>query len=259
MENFMKKIFTTAALAIFCLALCTASWAEAFKSASIGGATGLITTPNANTGWEGNNMAIDFAYHYLSAGENSIPKVSLQLFGKAEVGAAYDMQKEKDSNDLLVHGKFRFYGSGSSALAIGGNYQMIKIYDSEYTAGQIYLAATHTGEFFGMPAETTIVIGKTFGNRNVVDKNNIDFSMGFDLDFLPNFFKGYVHWLTDFANYSYSVDPRGANSWRGVFNTGIRLAILRESRFKWNIDVLFTDVLDSNRDWAAGSSFGLSF
>jgi hypothetical protein len=122
---------------------------------------------------------------------------------------------------------------------------------------------TYAGTFLGMPAESTIVVGKTMGDDDKyyqADDKNIDFSMGFDLDFLPQFLKGYVHWISDFSNYSYSVDPMGANAMaRGCFNTGFRIAPLRDSRYKLNIDVLMTDALDENRSWTVGVAGGLSF
>jgi hypothetical protein len=81
--------------------------------------------------------------------------------------------------------------------------------------------------------------------------------MGFDLDLLPKYLRHYVHWINDFANYSYSTEAGGANAYeRGCFNTGIRIAPLKEKRYKLNLDIIMTDALDHNRDWAFGASFG---
>ena len=174
------------------------------------------------------------------------------------MGAAYDMQGDND-NDLILHGKFNFYTRGASALALGGNYQNIKkpanISNTNY---QIYLAATYGSAFFRMPSETTIVVGKTMGDNT--RNNNIDFSMGFDLDVLPSIFSHYVHWINDFSNYSYSTNPNGSNSdIRGSFNTGLRLALMRDKKYKLNVDLLGTDALDSNRAFGIGIAFGLPF
>ncbi|MCL1833138.1 MAG: hypothetical protein FWG49_01425, partial [Leptospirales bacterium] len=88
---------------------------------------------------------------------------------------------------------------------------------------------------------------------------NVDLSMGFDLDLLPQYLKHYVHWINDFSNYSYSTEPGGADAYeRGCFNTGIRIAALKEKRYKLNFDIIMTDALDHNRDWALGVVFGLS-
>jgi len=52
--------------------------------------------------------------------------------------------------------------------------------------------------------------------------NVVDFGMGFDLLLFPQQLQGYVHWINDFANFSYSFQPSGANPFtRGVFNTGL--------------------------------------
>ncbi len=249
----------SAALSIALFSASNAS-AEAFKSPSLGGATGLITTPTAHTGWEGNSLALDLGYAYLDDQQGThIPKATLQIYGKAEIGFAYDAQDRYDNDeDMHIHGKFNFYNGGSSALAIGGNFQMLNNGDEarEDNAWQLYLAATYGGNFFNMPAETTIVIGKTFGTP---EDDSVDFSMGFDLQLFPSIFKGYVHWINDFSNYSYSADPIGSDPHRGIFNTGARIAILKTSRYKWNVDLLMTDALDDNRDWGLGTAFGLAF
>jgi len=252
------QVLTAACLVTLLLSLTGISHARAFKSPGFGGSTGLISTPTANTGWEDTRLGLDMGITYITEGEGDfIPKVSLQAFGKLEVGAAYDIQEDDDSNDLLLHAKFRFYGSGSSALAIGGVYQNLKQLDQDETVTQLYLAATYGGNFFSMPAETTIVIGKSFGD--LIGDEDIDFSMGFDLDMLPRLFKGYVHWISDFSNYSYNYYiPVGSSAARGIFNTGARLAILKTSRFKFNIDAVITDALDNNRSFALGAAFGLA-
>lgn len=268
----IKNTLSLLAAAVFTLSFTSIAQAEAFRSPSIGGATGLISTPTSHTGWEGSKIGLDVGYHYLddngtTDGEGyNIPKALLHIGVSGmnlEVGFAYDSQPEfgtdKDTDDMMINAKLEF----TEGLAIGGNYQMIKINneDAERNDKQIYIAATYPGTFFSMPAETTIVIGHTFWGKkyNNNEDDNIDFSMGFDLDFMPSVFKNYVHWISDFSNYSYSTEPGGAIAGsRGAFNTGLRLAILRDKKFKLNADLIMTDALDENRDWAAGVAFGLS-
>ena len=253
--------------------------AESFKSMSLGGATGLISTPTAHTGWEGNTIGLDLGYHYIkdrdaggtsTKGSYSVPKALLNL-GVAgtnlEFGFTYDIQPEVSgidkTNDMLFNIKWAF----TKGLAIGGNYQKLELNKSDKSASdtQIYLAATYPGTFFlAMPAEVSMVIGHTFYGdgkaRNIENqKKNLDFSMGFDLDLYPKLFKGYIHWINDFANYSYSSEAGGADAWwRGCFNTGIRIAPLRNKRYKLNLDLIMTDALDHNRDWSVGATFGLA-
>lgn len=270
-----KNIFSLLAAVIFTMSFTALANAEAFKSPSFGGATGLIATPTSHTGWEGAGIGIDVGYHYIDADDDdneddgyNIPLVLVHL-GIAgtnlEIGFAYDDQPDFDiynddeTDDMIISAKWEF----TEGLAIGGNIQLININNSveERNDYQVYLAATYPGNFFSMPAETTIVIGHTFidNDDNDDDNENIDFSMGFDLDFAPQVFKHYVHWISDFSNYSYSTEPGGANaSNRGAFNTGLRFALMRDKQFKLNLDLIATDALDDNRDWAAGIAFGMS-
>jgi len=286
MKIFSKIILSMTFALLMTLSFTSYVQAESFKSMSIGGATGLISTPTANTGWQGNTIGLDLGYHYIrdrdaggtsTKGNYSVPKALLNL-GFAgtnlEFGFAYDIQPEirndDKTNDMLFNAKWAFFqasrGKGA-ALAIGGNYQRLELNHSDKTAAdkQIYLAATYPGTFFfDMPAEVTMVIGHTFygdGKNRHYDnqKKNLDFSMGFDLDLLPKYLNGYVHWINDFANYSYSSEAGGADAWgRGCFNTGIRIAPLRNKRYKLNIDIIMTDALDNNRDWSVGGTFGLA-
>ena len=273
MRKLSRNIFSLLSAVLFTLSFTTLLQAEAFKSPSIGGATGLISTPTSHTGWEGSSYGLDLGYHYLNNHDSNgsddpyqIPKaqVHLGLAGmNVEIGFAYDNQPDwgtdDETDDMIINAKLEF----TEGLAIGGNYQMIKINDAdaERNDKQIYIAATYPGNFFSMPAETTIVIGHTWYGKKQTnhDNENIDFSMGFDLDFAPSLFKNYVHWISDFSNYSYSTEPGGAIAGdRGAFNTGLRLAILRDKKFKLNVDLIMTDALDENRDWAAGVAFGLA-
>jgi hypothetical protein len=149
-----------------------------------------------------------------------------------------------------------------TAIALGGNIQAHNLGSKEpwrRNAGQIYVAVTYAGEFFSWPAETTVVLGKTFIEDD--KSSDIDFGMGFDLILLPKVFQNYVHWITDFANFSYSASPVGADyRSRGVLNTGIRIdlaSIPALSKFKFALDITLTDALDDNRSFALGAVFGI--
>lgn len=272
-KNTLSVLFTL----LITLSFSTILHAEAFRSPSLGGATGLISTPTSHTGWEGSKFGLDVSTHYLNNddayGSDEGYLIHKALFNlgisgtNLELGLAYDDQPEwgtdDDTDDILLNAKWEF----TEGLAIGGNFQMIEInndaVDTERNDFQFYFAATYPGNFFSMPAETTIVVGHTWwgeeGRGNDYHNDNIDFSMGFDLDLAPSVFKNYVHWISDFANYSYSTEPGGAiSSERGAFNTGLRFALLRDRKFKLNLDVIITDALDHNRDWAIGGAFGLS-
>lgn len=236
------------------------------KGMSLNGATGLIATPTAHIGWErSSDLGIDFGYHWIKPeGEEAthIPKAALSLFRKAEVSFAYDSMGpyQKDKGAFLLTGKFQFFNQGPSATAIGTNIQMIEIDSTKFQAIQLYLAATYGGRFFGMPAMTTVVFGKTFGDEELgILDGNIDFSMGFELTLLPKILQGHVQWINDFSNYSYSAAPTGATTWyRGAYNTGLRIDPLKHPKYKFVIDAILADVFDDDdRAFALGVVFGM--
>ena len=165
-----------------------------------------------------------------------------------------------DKGSFLMTGKFQFFNKGPSATAIGANIQMIEGGGENYQAFQIYLAATYGGQFFGMPATTTVVFGKTFGDDELpIEEGNIDFSMGFELTLFPKVLQGHVQWINDFSNYSYSAVPTGATTWyRGAYNTGVRIDPLKHPKYKFVVDAILADVFDDdNRAFILGAVFGM--
>jgi hypothetical protein len=256
----MKKIFKIAVL------LLVASLPlAAYTSTNVAGQTGLIATPTARIVWEGtsnNNAAFTTGYTYFNNGRTyHMPQINFALFDRWEIGGAYNAVEGTNNNDFMLHSKLRFSpwtGRGNSAMAVGGSYQSLNSSPST-TAGQIYLAATYEANFFGMDSDTTMVLGKTFGQNT--RGGDIDFSMGFDLNFFPSIFNGYVRWLNELANYDflYRNAPTSAAS-RGAFNTGFRIPILKHTAaMKFDVTMKMTDALDDERGFAAGVAFGARF
>ena len=292
----MKKILRSFIFVSVCAAAIifgSTAFAEPFYSQTIGGATGLISTPTADVAWkEGTNIGLDFGMHYLRDDKWALnPKVTASFAGKFEVGAMFDWQerpwpRDEKENDLLFHGKWKFYRGSNFDLAFGGNFQFIDLRNSD-TDGeviQLYVAGTYSTMLFCcIPADFTFTIGKSFNpwgvrlktrtsNREfrfiakLVDEDgytragDIDFGFGVDIDLWPTVLGGYVHWISDFANYSYTADPMGVDpNYSACFNTGLRIQPLRgRSNFKWNIDLLITDFMDHTRDWGIGTTFGFA-
>ena len=242
---------------------------SSLKGMSANGSTGLYSIPSGKIAWErSSNLALDLGYHAVIHDRNAahIPKAALSLFKWVELNMALDIQPENDGErgtDFITGAKVQF-PLKKTALALGGNFQFLNFGKTEnyrYKAGQVYTAVTYTGEFFSMPAETTVVFGKTFV-ENYSD-SNIDFGMGFDLVLLPKYLDRVLHWITDFSNFSYTVDSFSADSWyRGVLNTGLRidLSIIPVfSKFKFSVDILLTDAFDKNRAFSMGAVFGMPF
>ena len=233
---------------------------QSLKGMSLNGSTGLISIPSGRIGWERTaDFGIDLGYHAIfdDGDTTHIPKASVSLFKLLEASFAYDAQPGTDNEDIIIGGKVQL-PTDRTAVAIGANFQMLQQAGQEENAQQIYIAATYPGEFFNMPAETTFVLGKSFGD--IIDDEWIDFGMGFDLLLFPEIFEGYVHWINDFSNFSYSWNAFGANAVeRGVFNTGIRIDVAANpslSKYKFVIDAIVTDALDEARSLGLGVAFG---
>ena len=254
-----KKIIIAVSLIVLCAFSISA---QSLKGMSLNGTTGLISIPTARIGWEKSaEVGVDFGFHSImdDPDNTNIPKASVSLFKILELAFAYDTQADSDNSDTLINAKVKLPVKSSSAVAIGMNYQALKYAGIEETVNQVYLATTYPGDFFNMPAETTVTVGKTFGD--IAPDDNIDFGMGFDLLLFPSTFNGLIHWVNDFANFSYSFNPIGSNAgYRGSFNTGIRVdlsTIPALNKYKCVIDAFVTDTLDENRAFTIGGSFGL--
>ena len=248
--------------------------ATTFSGQAFNGATGLYTIPTGRIGWDRNDFAMDFGYRAImndDAGIAHIPSITLSMFKFIELSFAFDIQPDYNygsynNDDFLTGFKLRLPTS-STAIALGFNMHLINFdHDddhNQYNTFQPYIAITYPGNFFTMPAETTITIGKTFysGKR---DNTNIDFGMGFDINLLPSVFNNVVHLVIDFANYGYSDDAwpgYGGAEWRGVFNVGFRFnlsSIPAFSKYKFVLDAAFNDILDSGqRSFTIGAVFGI--
>ncbi|MDR1177413.1 MAG: hypothetical protein LBK64_01160 [Spirochaetaceae bacterium] len=269
--------FFAVALALAVLAPALSAQTKSLKSMNLSGATGLYSIPTGRIGWERSaDVGLDFGYHTIIDDKiNHIPAVSASLFHLVELSLAFDIQPnipkpgsgEYGNNDLLLGFKFQL-PTTSTAIALGGSFQAINLGDSAIntTAFQIYAAVTYPGTLFGMPSETSVVVGKTFREHNTSD---IDFGMGFDLVLLPKIFQNYIHWITDFSNFDYSVNAwpnygasagYGAAAYRGVLNTGVRVDIAAApslSKYKFAIDVMITDCFDKDRNFSLGLTAGI--
>jgi hypothetical protein len=279
-----KKIF--AVLIVLTLAAAMSFGQQTIKGMSLNGVTGLITAPTAQVGWERTaDIGVDVGYHWVHGSteeypylpdesyNTQIPKIAVSLFKKAEIAVAYDNMDHFDNPrtdpySVLINGKFQFYKEGVSAVAVGGNLQFINdtpsaTKEKDYTAGQIYIVATYSGEFFGMPAATSISFGKTFADEDLgVDGGDLDVSMGFELTLLPDLLKNHVQWINDFSNYSYSagITPAGSVTvHRASYNTGVRIDPLKNQDFKLVIDAIIADALDGDdRSFILGLTFGMA-
>jgi len=254
---------------------------------SMNGSTGLYSIPSGHIGWEDSSFGLDFGYRAVInniAGVSHIPSITTSFFKWVEISLAMDIQPDVDkekygkqkNEDLLLGLKVKLPTNSKKkpknpAISLGGNFHFINVFDDNhsYTAYQPYIAITYIGSFFNMSAETTIVVGKTLYSGGPENDSNIDFGMGFDLVLFPDIFKNAVHWIIDFANFSYSDNSWPNNSLyhttasdRGILNTGFRIALsplFKSNRFKLIIDLVFNDLFDAEaRSFTAGAVIGFS-
>lgn len=261
-----KKIIT---LCIVMAAFIPVLSAQSLKGMGFNGTTGLYNVPSGRIAWErSSNLGLDFGYHgIINDGIANIPKFNVSLFKWVEINGTLDIQSPDYRNDTWVNGLIGLKVQlpiEVTAVALGGNIQFfdpdrVGVGTNKDLAGQIYAAVSYSGDFFNMPAETTMMIGTTI--REGVSGASIDFGMGFDLILLPNVFQNYIHWITDFSNFSYSAYPWGLSTdHRGCLNTGIRIDLSMIpvfNTFKFVIDIVAADILDDSRSFAFGIVFGI--
>jgi hypothetical protein len=263
----------------------------------LSGATGIYGLPTARVSWPGRDFGFNVGYHFTafdpSWDNDDDVKMAHNIganFGFlkwAEANIAFDFQpdywtaSDGDNHDLLIGAKVQlpFKNTSYPAVAVGGNIQFLNMggdnggsnTQNEYAnTTQFYAAITYAASFFGAPVETTAVLGKTFvidsnkerAKRDTIGKTNIDFGMGFDMTIFPNTLQHFVHWIAEYANFSYSNDPLAADHGiRGVMNTGVRIDLSRIpalDKFNATVDVMGTDLLDhKQRGFSLGLVFGV--
>jgi hypothetical protein len=248
-----------------------AAQSKPLNAMSLNGVTGLYMVPTARLGWEDADVGFNGGYHmnFVESELEDIFQLNVSLFKWVEIAASYVGQPGDDDDDLLLGLKVRLPIT-NTAVALGGNFHYGDFgRDGDHFATQVYGAFTYGAEFFGMPADTTLVVGKTFLEGVDVD-SSIDFGMGFDLIVFPKVLNNFVHWIVDFSNFGYN-QGRGAGIWgalnqanfRGAVNTGLRIdlgQIPAFSKFNFVIDAYLTDAFDAEtRYFGIGGMFGMKF
>jgi len=276
----MKKTFIIFCFITFILNIqfISAQTASGFRGQSLSGATGLFSIPSGRIGWEDSSgFGFDAGYRAImndNEGVTHIPAITLSILRWIELSAAFDIQPEINNggnNDLLFGFKLKL-PTNNTSVVIGGNIQLLNIANDNYSynAYQPYIAVTYSGSFFSMKAETTLVFGKTIYSGGPRNNSNIDFGMGFDLILFPDVFGDAVHWIIDFANFSYSDNSWPNHSYfhtsavsRGILNTGFRIdlsAFPALNKFKFLVDFIFNDLFDDgSRSFTIGGVFGYQF
>ncbi|MDR2552354.1 MAG: hypothetical protein LBD31_04205 [Treponema sp.] len=272
----MKKLFLPVLLAVPLFSLTAQE--KSLNVMSLNGATGLYVVPTARIGFADASMGFNAGYHtniYKPFGKgdtgiNHLIQANFSFLKMFEVSGTFDVQPKdamgKDPNDLLAGFKFQL-PFVTIPVAVGSNFQYRNMgrENTDHWAVQIYGAVTYQADLLGWPAETTLVIGHTILEEK--GSSNIDFGVGFDLVIFPKYLQSFLHLLIDYANFSYSADPWGANAdYRGILNTGLRLDLAQIpalSKFNFAVDIYMADAFDDRdiggRSFGVGTTFGLKF
>jgi hypothetical protein len=266
----MKRIYVPVLLCVFAAGL--GAQTKPLNAMSLNGVTGLYAVPTARIGWEDANVGFNGGYH-MNFVENELEDIfhaNLSLFKWVEIAASYVGQPADNDDALLLGLKLRL-PINKTAVALGGNFHYGSLGGSgDRITSQLYGVFTYAAEFFGMPADTTLVVGKTFFQGVDVD-SSIDFGMGFDLVVLPRYLRSFVHWIVDFSNFGYnqgrnfsvssSLFSNQANT-RGMVNTGLRIdlgQIPAFSKLNFVIDGYITDAFDAKtRRFGVGGMIGMT-
>jgi hypothetical protein len=274
----MKKLFVLlCVLALAALPL-GAQEKPPLSVMSLNGATGLYVVPTARVAFTDANMGFNAGYHTNihkpfgggSTEMNHLIQANFSFLKMFEVSGTFDVQPKdamgKDPNDLLTGFKFQLpFVTIPVALGSSFQYRDMGRENADHWALQIYGAVSYQSDLFGWPAETSLVVGHTFLEEG--GGSNIDFGVGFDLVVLPRYLKNFLHLLIDYANFSYSADPWGADAAsRGVLNTGLRVDLAQIpalSKFNFAVDIYVADAFDERdiggRSFGLGATFGMRF
>jgi hypothetical protein len=239
-----KHLSTVASLLCIMLLVPAGLFATTGGSTTIGGTTGYLVIPSAETSHSGSQTTVTTGYSaVISNGTlSSLPYLLLGFSDQFEAGVTFDVG---DTTDILVNGKWVFSQSGGTSMAIGTIAQVHDVGTSRTFADQLYFASTFDSKFIDWPAKTTILAGYTFDGTLDSD---IDFGMAFETPFFEDTFDDKIKFLIDFGNVSYSVYPDGGNaSDRGMVNIGLRLVPVQLLQSVYiSADLRALDLFDAN-------------
>ena len=256
---------------------------DSFNAMSLNGSTGIYVVPTARIGFPDDNMGFNVGYHanYFDppggGGKlNHLIQANFSFLKMFEISGTFDIQpkesawyhgyRDDSTNDILTGIKFQL-PFGSIPIAVGSSIQYHDLGrdGGDHLAVQFYGAITYDSEIFGWPSETSIALGYTYLEGE--SHRNIDYGMAFDLIAFPKQLGKFLHFLIDFANFSYSAAPWGADAWtRGVLNSGIRVDLSQIpvfKKFNFVVDAYIADAFDASkyggRSIGLGAMFGMSF
>ena len=227
---------------------------------TLNGASGIIIVPDAGVVWERTNVGLYIGYGLVWSGHrrfDHLPRFALGFARRVEISGLLSIGD--DIKNGVIGAKVQIFREGGAALAFGGDFEISNAGIYSANSSKIYLSLTYAGSFFKMPALTTAALGWQLLNSGVFSSQFV-YGMGFSMSLFPDVLKGFVSWITDFSNFSYTVyAPKVSAAARGAFNTGLRIHPIKKGRFKLVVDLVGTDLLDETRSLWFTVSGGFSF
>ncbi len=230
---------------------------DAVTGMTLNGSTGLFVVPDAQIGWDRTDIGLNSGYGFVWTGNlDHLPRFSINLFRKIEVSGLLHFNSSGVKNGVLG-AKFQFFEKQGASLAMGGDFEITDT--SHYTGhnSKVYTSVTYSGDFFSMPATTSLAFGWQFLSLGKFSSQLI-YGMGFTIGLFPNILHNYLMWVTDFSNFSYAVHGSELNAGvRGALNTGLRIHPVKKGAFNLVIDIIGTDLLDTTRGLTVSLSAGI--
>ncbi len=248
------------ALLTTCILMKMMAWesrSDGVTGMTLNGSTGLFIVPDAQIGWDRADIGLNSGYGFVWSGDlDHLPRFSINLFRKIEVFGLLHLDSKEVKNGVLG-AKFQFFEEQGASLAMGGDFEITNT--SLYTGynSKIYASVTYSGDFFNMPATTTLAFGWQFLSLGAFSSQLI-YGMGFTIGLFPNILHNYLVWVTDFSNFSYAVHGSEVDAGvRGALNTGLRIHPVKKGIFNLVIDIIGTDLLDPTRGLTVSLSAGI--
>jgi len=210
----------------------------------VGGGTGILTIPNANTMGTG---VVDLGFYFITPKTISL-SLGYGIIEQLDLSAGLELDNDQDDEDPFVHirAKYRFAGTGKSdSWALGVDLSLaLGDKPSEDSRISFYLVNSYWATSLGM--QFSWGVGYTIDNDD-----DFNVMIGVSKQIVKN-----LYLEMDFSNFStrYFI-AKHAGDERGAGNVALRFHLL-DSKLRLTAGLF--DAFDGNRQFGAGASFKLA-
>lgn len=232
-------------IVVVMLVLLSASGLMASGGSSIlGGGTGILTIPTANTMGKG---VLDLGFYFITP-ETLAFSVGFGFIERLDLSFGLELDNDSWDADPYVHirAKYRFAGDGKSDSWAFGADLALALGDAVSDDNEISIYLVNSSYMSSLGMEFTWGIGYTFGYDD-----NINLMVGVSKKIIEN-----LYLEMDFANFSnrYFWSHHGDAN-RGVGNLGLRVHLFDG---KLRLTAGLFDAFDASREFGLGATFKLT-